>query len=184
MPATINKFQIVTRQKNVVSSGTPTTLGGHMVAATIAFVASSRTITDSGSGFLAAGFRVGDQITVSGASNAGNNGTFKILTVVAGTITLVVGTVLTDELAGSSITILESGVGYSVDDGTRIVVKAKHTNTGYISIGGSSTDALKTSTSHFKLYMDQSVSLAVDNLQDIWMDASVSNEGVEIIYER
>ena len=46
------------------------------------------TITDSGSGFVTAGFRAGDVITVSGADTSANDGTYTIASVVAGTITI------------------------------------------------------------------------------------------------
>lgn len=75
-------------------------------ATTIAFVNSNPdTITDSGNGFVTAGFEVGDQITVTGAAQAGNNSTFTIATVAAGTLTLTGGASLTAESAGNSITI-------------------------------------------------------------------------------
>lgn len=73
---------------------------------TIAFVNSNPdTITDSGNGFVTAGFEAGDVITVSGATNGGNNSTFTIATVVAGTITLTGAASLTAESAGASVTI-------------------------------------------------------------------------------
>ena len=73
-------------------------------ASTIAFVDSNPdTITDSGSGFVAAGFKKGMVILVSGSSN--NNGIFTIASVAAGTITLVPDATLTAESAGSSITL-------------------------------------------------------------------------------
>jgi len=73
---------------------------------TIAFVdndPSADTITDSGSGFVAAGFVAGQVILVSGTTN--NNGYYTIDTVAAGTITLIATDELTAESAGSSFTI-------------------------------------------------------------------------------
>ncbi len=75
-------------------------------ATTIAFVAASRTITDSGSGFVTAGFTNGMHITVTGTAN--NNGTYTIATVAAGVITLIATDVLVDESAGSSFTLTET----------------------------------------------------------------------------
>ena len=74
---------------------------------TIAFVDSDPdTITDSGSGFVTAGFAAGMPITVSGAGEDDNNTTFRdIATVAAGTITLQSGDSLTAELAGESVII-------------------------------------------------------------------------------
>jgi len=77
---------------------------GDITANTIAFVDSDPdTITDSGSGFVTAGFVAGDEITVTGS--ASNDGTYTIDTVTAGTITLLPGESLTAEGAGASITI-------------------------------------------------------------------------------
>jgi hypothetical protein len=73
----------------------------HMVddsSPTIAFVAAttpgttSATITDSGNGFVTAGFKAGQTLIVESAVN---NGQFTILSVAAGTITLKVGDTLT-----------------------------------------------------------------------------------------
>lgn len=77
-------------------------------AATIAFVdggAGVDSITDSALGLE--GFPSGARITVSGATNAGNNSTFTITTGgVAGTITVPTGS-LTTEAAGATVTILD-----------------------------------------------------------------------------
>ena len=76
-----------------------------MTATTIAFVdggAGADTITDSGSGFLTAGYKATDLITVSGSTS--NDGDYTIVSLVAGTITLATG-VLTAEGAGDNVTI-------------------------------------------------------------------------------
>lgn len=62
------------------------------------------TITDSGNGFVTAGFKVGDVITVTGDSVSGNNATYTLTGVSAGTLT-VSGTVLVDDAAGDTVTI-------------------------------------------------------------------------------
>lgn len=74
-------------------------------ASTIAFVAATKTITDSGNGFVTAGFKNGMQIKVSGTIS--NNGTYTIASVSAGTITLISTDTLVNESAGSSFTISE-----------------------------------------------------------------------------
>lgn len=79
---------------------------GNITASTIAFVNSNPdTITDSGNGFLTAGFRAGQKVKVSGAANAGNNTTFTVRAVTAGTLTLISTDVVTVEAAGAAITI-------------------------------------------------------------------------------
>jgi len=72
----------------------------------IAFVDSNPdTITDTGNGFVTAGFVNGDKIVVSGS--ASNDGTYTIATVVAGTITLDAGDSLTAEGTGATVTIVK-----------------------------------------------------------------------------
>lgn len=180
-----NLSGLYTFQKDVVTSGVPLKLSGYQIATTIAFVDSSPdTITDSGSGFLTSGFRVADRVIVSGSTS--NDGTYLIDTVVAGTITLDSAVLLTAEAAGSSIT-LDTLRGVEVPPGIDVVIKAKTANTGTITLGYSSATALNTNTnyeSNTRLTANQSVTLQIDNLSRIWMDATVSGEGVEIIFER
>ena len=74
---------------------------------TIAFVdggGSSDTITDSGSGFVTAGFEATDKIRVIGS--ASNDGDYQLTAAVAGTLTMATGS-LTAETAGESITIYQ-----------------------------------------------------------------------------
>jgi len=74
---------------------------------TFAFVDSDPdTITDSAGGFIRAGFKAGDTITIQGSTS--NDGEYTIDSVVAGTITLDAGDSLTVEAAGSSVTISAS----------------------------------------------------------------------------
>ena len=64
---------------------------------------------DSANGFVVAGFKVGDIITVAGFTTAGNNGRRKIATLAAGKITVTqangTAVVLTDEAAGDAVEI-------------------------------------------------------------------------------
>lgn len=84
--------------------------GGYIEAITIAFVNSDPdTITDSGNGFLLAGFRSGDKITVSGSTS--NDGTYTIASVTAGTITLDVSDSLVNEDAGDYVIIKTNAPG-------------------------------------------------------------------------
>lgn len=88
------------RQK-LVHDGATTVINDVLTDTTIAFTAAS-TITDSNSGFVAAGFQPGDSFDVTGT--ASNNKTFTISTVVAGTITVIETDVVT-EAAGASVTL-------------------------------------------------------------------------------
>jgi len=94
-----------------------TTNGANQTATTIAFVNSNPdTITDSGSGFVTAGFQAGQTITVTGSVS--NNNTFTIASVAAGTITLVAGDSLTAESAGATVTINAATIGKLIRTGS------------------------------------------------------------------
>lgn len=67
--------------------------------------------------------------------------------------------------------------------GTSLLVKAKAGNTGVITVGNSSANALNTGTSNFRLSQNQSIELEVNNVGLIWIDATVSGEGIEYIFE-
>jgi len=74
---------------------------------TIAFVdggGSSDTITDSGSGFVTAGFAATDKIRVIGS--ASNDGDYQLTNAAAGTLTMATG-LLTAETASESVTIYQ-----------------------------------------------------------------------------
>jgi hypothetical protein len=170
-----------TFQFNIDSSGTPEQLQVKLKAATIAFndVATGDTITDSGSGFLVAGFQAGDQITVSGS--ASNDGTYTVDVVTAGTITLLAREELTDEVAGETVTLTAPK---TVSDGVSVNIKAKKDNTGDITYGYSSETALNTGTGWASLDANESVGLQVDNTDRIWLDSTASDEGVEVWFEK
>lgn len=70
-----------------------------------------------------------------------------------------------------------------VPDGAELTVKAKGANTGTITVGNSSANALNSGTAHFKLTAGQAVTLQVTNANLVWIDATVSGEGVEVISE-
>jgi len=79
----------------------------NITASTISFThnaESADTISDSGNGFVTAGFVEGDKITITGDSE--NNGDYTIDSVVAGTITLISTDTLTTEAVGDSVTII------------------------------------------------------------------------------
>jgi hypothetical protein len=60
---------------------------------------------------------------------------------------------------------------------TSVTVKALAANTGTIYVGGTTV----ASTNGFQLAASQSVSLDITDLSTIWLDASVSGEGVTYI---
>lgn len=171
-----------TFQFAVTTSGTPEQLAVKKRATTIAFsenTPDADTITDSGSGFLTAGFQAGDQITVSGS--ASNDGTYVIASVVAGTITLLGRNDLTTEAAGATVKITAPK---TVPDGIGVTIKAKNANGGVIHVADSSAKALNTSGGSFTLRNNESLGLQVVNTDNIWLDTTVSGESVEVIFEK
>ena len=169
----------------ITASGTPEQLQVKRRATTIAFVendAAADTITDSANGFLIAGFQAGDQITVSSTS-ALNDGTYTIGSVVAGTITLLSRNDITTETAAAAGTV-KIVASKNVPDGVGVTIKAMFANGGTIRIADSSEKALNTTTGGFGLRNNESIGLQVSNIDQIWLDATVTGEGVEVIFEK
>ena len=76
---------------------------------TFTFNNSARTIVDTDSLFVARGFVVGEEITISGTTF--NDGNYTIKTVEAGTITLIETDVLADENSGATVVIKDTYTG-------------------------------------------------------------------------
>ena len=166
----------------VTTSGTPEQLTVKRRAATIAFnenSAAADTITDSGNGLVTAGFQPGDQLTVTGS--ASNDGTYEVDTVAAGTITLRARNDLATEAAGATVVLTASK---HLPDGVSVNIKAMSANTGDITMGYSSATALNTGTGSFRLDANESLSMQVSDINSIWLDVTVSGEGVEVSFEK
>ena len=175
--------------RTVTTAGTPVRLSPYQVASTIAFVnngASADTITDSASGFLTAGFQAGDFVTVAGSASNDSATGYEIATVAAGTLTLRKGGVLVATVAGASIT-LDTLQGLKIEDGVKVTIKSRASNTGVMTLAPTSARAVNTVTGykrHVRFESNQSISVQIKNLKDLWIDSTVSGEGVEIILER
>ena len=184
-----NLISLETIKKVVTASGTPEKLSPIYAAATIAFVRSTvvgtkDTITDSNSQFLVEGFKAGDKIIITGTTS--NNLEVEVYSVTASTITITVEGFLTDESAGTAFT-LTSKFGKEIPDGVSVVIRALPANTGNITVASTSARALNTNANydnHFTLAQNQSVGIQVKNLDQIWIDATVSGEGVEVAFEK
>jgi hypothetical protein len=88
------------------TADTPATI----TASTISADASDNSFNDSGTGFVSAGFEVGQSVTVSGfTGNTANNSTFVITALTAGKMTIggTDGDVIVTDAAGESVTISE-----------------------------------------------------------------------------
>lgn len=83
-----------------------------IIAKTISFDNATSTIADSDKGLAAAGFRQGYTITITGASEPGNNQTTTIESIESDGSSMVVTGTLTDETAGSEITIISPSISY------------------------------------------------------------------------
>jgi hypothetical protein len=72
-------------------------------------------ITDTGNGFVTAGFEPGDMITVVQATDADDEVTKEILTVAAGTITIATGSFTTGQVAGTPVALASARGGSLID---------------------------------------------------------------------
>lgn len=147
---------------------------GNITASTIGFVNSNPdTITDSGSGFVAAGFRAGQKIKVTGSVS--NNNTFTISKVTPGIITLAPSDTLVAEAAGAAVTI------HSV---RQIVLNG----TTYTYTGGESTTTLTGVTPNVTAgavgdVMHQAIR-TMPNSAMLGMSASFINDGIANLNEQ
>jgi hypothetical protein len=70
---------------------------------------------------------------------------------------------------------------FAVEPDQTVLVKAKGTNTGVISIGNSSAEAIKTNDENYLLSAGQSVELKVPNTNEIWIDSTINGDIVEVV---
>lgn len=179
---------------NVAVAGTAEQLGIKMSGTTLAFNSQAQsvkdtsggtsmkdTITDSAKNFFTAGFRTGDQITVSGAVNAANNASFVIYDIAAdgGTIILTASGSLTTEVAGNNVKIIAP---ITVPEGISLTIHAKKANTQKIYVASGKLNAQGHNC--FTLSPGDTVGMQVRLSSILWLDADVSNEGVECIVEQ
>lgn len=167
---------------NVATAGTARPLSDGVIAlatasmtdTSIAFVAATAstgpTLTDSNSGFVTAGFTKGMSIRVTGSTS--NDGTYRIANVVAGTITLTGETDLTGEAAGDTVTIYENVKIEAVD------IHADSGNAGVCYVGNANVS----SANGRVLQAEQSISIAVDDLSSIYVDAANNDEDVTFLF--
>lgn len=98
-PGQTDKNGVFSLDVGMVMSGDYCKFVAHMTADTLAFVISGNKITDSGSGFVTAGFEVGQTLIVEGTVS--NDGQYLITAVAAGELTL-------DATAGSGTVAAET----------------------------------------------------------------------------
>lgn len=71
----------------------------------------------------------------------------------------------------------------AIQAGLSVIIKAKQDNTGTIGVGASATACLLNGSSYFSLEAGQVIMVRIANLNEVYIDASVAGEGVEILYE-
>lgn len=131
---------------NKVVDENDTTNGATKTAATISFTASTKTIADSGNGFVTAGFRVGESVAITGSGS--NNGTYTLMSVAAGAMT--VAESLVNESVGASVTIaavkankvarLDANGKLPASDGSKVTgMLLENVVTGYEIVTGTDT---------------------------------------------
>jgi hypothetical protein len=112
-------IRLSTGLRNALCSAVPAvTAGGASIATTgtiAAVTGSTDTFTDSGNGFVTAGFKVGDTIMVSGFATAVNNGIFTVKAVAVGVLSIDETSVV-NEAAGALNIKIQSISGGSIKD--------------------------------------------------------------------
>lgn len=95
---------------------------------------------------------------------------------------------------GHDISTIEDGVKTVTTAGTdvalvasstpakRVIIQAQTDNTGLIAIGPTGVDATEATGTGVVLYPGDAIELLVDNLEDIYVDATVDGEGVRFLY--
>lgn len=63
-----------------------------------------------------------------------------------------------------------------------VTVQAQTDNTGYVAVGASGVDATVATGTGVLLAAGETITLPVDNLADVYIDATVSGEGVRYTY--
>ena len=76
----------------------------------------------------------------------------------------------------------EQFAAQAVPDGFKVVVKANKGNTGQAFIGGSKVDA-EDAAVRYPLEPDESISLAVQNFDDVWLAVTTNGDGFTAVVE-
>lgn len=72
---------------------------------------------------------------------------------------------------------------YNVERQLPVCIKAKRTNSGYIMVAGSAAEAKSGAAAFYELSARDTVTVQVRNLNEIWIGATSSGDGVEVIFE-
>lgn len=64
----------------------------------------------------------------------------------------------------------------------RVIIQSQTDNTGLIAVGASGVDATEATGTGIILYAGDALELEIDNLADVYIDATVSGEGVRYVW--
>lgn len=88
---------------------------------------------------------------------------------------------ITVSSAGTAV----QGPNVEIPDGYSVVIKARDANTGDIKVAESQAKAQSaTRDDYFVIKAGQAISLAIDNLNRVWVNSTVNGEGVDCIVEQ
>lgn len=167
------EFAIVTVEYSTRPTGVVS-----ITANTIAFVDSDPdTITDSGNGFIDAGFKPGP-ITVSNSAN--NDGTYTIETVTEGVITLIAGDSLTAEVASPLVTITQANtqIVRTMELGAQVLMQEADDTYGFRSVVAEGTTISFADTDPDTI-LDSGGGFGSFNTDDkVVVSGSLANDGV------
>jgi hypothetical protein len=139
------------------------------------------TITDSAKKIYTAGFRTGDQLTVSGAVNNANNRTFVIasIDVTGSIITLTTSGVLVNESPTTTVTLTTP---ITIPEGISLTIHAPKANTGIVYIGQNQLNAQGQQC--FTLSPADTVFLQLRISSIAWINVANTGDNVQCIVEQ
>jgi len=94
-------------------------------------------------------------------------------------------TALQTEIGHGSKAVTTAGTDLALAASTacrRVIIMARTSNTGVIAVGASGVDATLSTGDGVLLYPGDSIDFQIDNLADVYIDATVSGEGVRFTY--
>jgi len=99
--------------------------------------------------------------------------------------TLIANTALQTGIGHGSKAVTTAGTHEALAASTpckRVILMARPENTGRIAVGGAGVDATPSTGTGDILFPGDSIDFQIDNLADVFIDATVSGEGVRFTY--
>jgi len=76
------------------------------------------------------------------------------------------------------------GADFTIPGGVSVIVRAHRGNSGTVTVGDTSANALNTGTRNFELDPLESLTLNVINTNRLWFDSTQNGDLVELVFER